>query len=155
MIPCANSRFPAPVSVVYERKTQTYFINEASYDIARARYGLPYLMLREIEVETSKHGFGQLQAQSMLNRLGYNVNAAENLSVEARRKILRYAIDTGTLSKVEVINHLEWLINTRQSMDNMENAVGEWKIDLQFVFSYQIDKQRSIWAKTFTPKYPR
>ena len=94
-----------------------------------------------------------MKPHSELNLLGYNVNVAEGLSIESRRKILRDAIDSGVLWKGEVINHLEWLIHMGANNPKMENSVGEWRSDLMYISEYRATEQRKIWVSKFKSRF--
>lgn len=153
MIPCSDATYPVPITVYYDNNAHQYFINEATYSIMRQRYGLPYLRLRSAHEVTHTQGFSGLKQHSELYLLGYSVNASAGMTMQSRRRLLSEIIDSGVLSKHEVINHLEWLINTRRNIENMDNAVSEWKSDLLFISNYQINKQRAIWVEAFKSKY--
>jgi hypothetical protein len=152
MIPCAQATFPIPVSVYYNRHTRQYFINEVTYTDVRKRYGLPYLRLAQSK--ESGHGFGNLKEHSALNLLGYNVSEKNGMTSQGRRKLLESIIDSGVLTKAEIMNHLEWLIRT-QKQNHMENAVAEWKSDLRHVTAYRAREQRIVWVKEFRAKYSK
>ncbi len=77
-----------------------------------------------------------LNPQSILNMVGYNVNSKENLSDHQRQTILRYAIESGVITKKKTISYLEWFIKNNGANRGMENAVRKWKKDLQWVIEY-------------------
>ncbi|MBS4879506.1 MAG: hypothetical protein KH138_04230 [Firmicutes bacterium] len=155
MVPCANVSFPVPITVYYEKSTQRYFINEEIYSRAYREYGLPYLKLHAASFDEGVSGksFGSLRMQSELRLLGYNVSASDGLPLFARRNLLKEAMDSGILSKSEIMNHLEWLIHSRSKMSNMDNAIAEWKADLLFVSEYRASEQRAIWIKNFMSRF--
>lgn len=153
MIPCKNSTFPVPITVYYEKETSRYFMNEVSYIEARQKYGLPYLKLRFSDGQDKIGTFGWLKKHSELYLLGYSVSMGSGMDTEKRRDLLKEIIDSGVYSKCEVMNHIEWLIKTRNYIDSMENAVREWKSDLEFVSRYDADQQRKIWVTRFKSKY--
>jgi hypothetical protein len=153
MVPCKKSTFPVPIPVYYQRSSQTYFINEVTYTDARVKYGLPYLRLRIATLEEASGVFGNLKQHSELNLLGYSVGANSGMDAPNRQALLAEIIDSGVLSKPEIINHLEWLIQTRSSNLYMDNAVSEWSSDLKFVYRYKADNQRTIWVSAFYSKY--
>ena len=153
MVPCSNRKFPVPVSVYYDKAKKQYFLNEATYLQLRKSYGLPYLRIQTTQIGGATSWNSALKSQSELNLLGYNVSAAEALSIDERRKILRYAIDSGVLWKNEVINHLEWLIKMGTKNPLMENAVGEWKQDLMYISRYKSEEQRKIWVNKFKSRF--
>lgn len=156
MIPCSKVSFPIPLTVYYEQSTHMYFMNEATYSSARQRYGLPYVRLR-LAPQSGKaaRGFGELKQHSELYLLGYSVNRLDGLDTNQRRTLLKEIMDSGTLAKAEIMNHLEWLISTRSSQQNMTNAVGEWKSDLTYVANYDISSQRRIWVNQFKSRFSK
>ena len=149
MVPCANRLAPVPITVYYEKATKRYFMNEASYVLARKTYGLPYIKLRMAGANPNRGTYGALKEHSELNLLGYSVRMTDGLDMEARRRLLSMVLDNRIMEKPDIINHLEWLIHTRSHMPNMENALGEWRSDLQFVSQYKIQKQRHILVRNF------
>ncbi len=151
LIPCSESNEPVQTTVFYEKKTGLYFVNEETYTMIRKKYGLPYLRIRSALVNGT-NGFAGLRAHSELNLLGYTVNAIDSDSKTIRQQKLADIIDGGILSKHEIISHLEWLINTRQSMQDMINAIHEWQADLNFVYNYKTDVQRKVWCDCFQTK---
>lgn len=155
MIPCANVSFPVPITVYYEKSTQQYFINEEIYSHACHKYGLPYLKLHTASFDEGSSGksFSALKMQSELRLLGYSVSASDGLTISARRDLLKEAMDSGILTKSEIMNHLEWLIHSRSKMSNMDNAIAEWKSDLLFVSEYRVFEQRAIWVKKFMSRF--
>ena len=154
MVPCANRVFPVPIPVYYDKIRRNYFINEATYSLMRQQHGLPYMRLRTAVVNSGHSwGFTGLKRNSELNLLGYSVSATYGMTMNERRKLLSEIIDSGILTKHEIMNHLEWLINTRMGQDHMDNAVGDWKADLIFVSRYQAGTQRTIWVEAFKSKF--
>lgn len=154
MVPCANRTFPIPVSVYYDKIRRNYFINDATYSILRQQHGLPYLHLRTAGIESGHaRSFSGLKQHSELNLLGYSVGSTYGLTMQERRRLLGQIMDSGVLSKHEIMNHLEWLINTRIGQDHMDNAVADWKADLIFVSRYQAGTQRTIWVEAFRSKF--
>lgn len=155
MIPCMGSIFPVPLTVYYERTTHLYFMNEATYLVARQKYGLPYIRLRlATSIASSSSKFSELHQYSELYLLGYSVSCSDGLSTEERHTLLKEIVNSGTLTKAEIMNHLEWLIHTRSSQGTMSNAVDKWKEDLSFISNYDIATQRKIWITQFKSKFP-
>ncbi len=69
-----------------------------------------------------------LNPQSELNKLGYSIKESR----VNREKILKsQAIPL--LGKMNVINHIKWLIKFNGSRRGMENAIHEWKYDLEML----------------------
>lgn len=154
MVPCANRLFPVPISVYYDKVKGTYFINDATYSRIRQQHGLPYMRLRTAVIEGGHSwNFSGLKRNSELNLLGYSVSSSYGLTTHERQNLLSEIIDSGILTKHEIMNHLEWLINTRTGQDHMDNAVADWKADLIFVSKYQAGTQRTIWVEKFKSKF--
>ena len=153
MIPYSKRSIPVPVTVIHERTTHRYFISDAIYRILQGKYGLPYLRLRTVGRSSGMSGFSELREHSELFLLGYSVDMTKEMDDQDRRELLCNVIDSGIMAKPEVINHLEWLINTRIGMTNMEIALSKWRSDLEFISGYQMDKQRSIWVDSFASLY--
>lgn len=153
MIPCKKSNFPVPISVYYNKERHQYFMNEVTYTQMRDRYGLPYLRVRFAPGEARDRSFNTLNPRSELNLNGYNVNAQNGMSRQQRQQRLRDIVDNKILYKHEITSHLEWLINTRTGAPNMEDAVPEWKADLDFLMNYQITKQQPFWASSVASRY--
>ncbi len=152
LIPCKNSLEPALATVFYEKSTKMYFINETVYKRLRHKYGLPYLHITTAQTN-GDYSFANLKTQSELNLLGYSVNADSSNNTKSRQILLADIIDSKMMTKQKIINHLEWLIDTREYMEKMQNAVGEWKQDLDFVYNYKVNTQRKIWCTNFKLKY--
>ena len=69
---------------------------------------------------------------------GYNVSQVKGLSATRRQKILAVIIDNKVMAKSEIISYLDFFINQRNSMSNMEVAVSKWEVDREFVENYRI-----------------
>ena len=75
--------------------------------------------------------------ESPLHLCGYNVNQQDNYSREERRFIISKIIDRGIMSKLEVINYLEYFISHNGQQSRNWLALAKWKEDLQFTRRYQ------------------
>lgn len=155
MVPCSRFSFLIPIQVYYNKNTHQYFMNEVSYTIAREKYGIPYVKLNYAELTTPDYTFGALKTRSKLNLLGYTVSVSSGKSIEERHSLLKYIMDSQIMQKVEVINHIEWLIKTRQESIYQQNAVAAWKNDLEYISQYQVEEQRRIWVSAFKAKYSK
>ena len=92
--------------------------------------------------------FSELNPESILHKLGYNVTASQGLSDSIRQETLATAIDFKLMSKREVIDFLTWLINTRSGIDTMQNAVGKWERDRNFVSNYRLNTREFVRIKS-------
>ena len=80
----------------------------------------------------------KLAQESLLMQYGYNVSQVKGLSATRRQKILAVIIDNKVMAKSEIISYLDFFINQRNSMSNMEVAVSKWEVDREFVENYRI-----------------
>ena len=95
-----------------------------------------------LDYKRQMKNYGELKPQSILNMIGYNVNAKDNLSENERRTILRYAIESGVITKKLTIFYLQTFIKKGNAKKGLEMAVKKWKSDLQWV--YDFDKKGDI-----------
>lgn len=143
---CANRSEPVYLDVYYSKQSQQYFINEESYRLYVSKYGVPYLRVYSDMSDTSFE-YSSLRQFSELNLYGYNVSKTAGLTTSDRQKLLQQLLDNSLLSKVQIVNHLEWLIHTHLYHSTMEDACSCWQEDLRFVHQYKINDQRLIWGK--------
>lgn len=70
----------------------------------------------------------ELNAQSELNKLGYSIREgrANRINILKNKAI-------PLLGRERVINHINWLIRFNSSRNGMENAISEWKYDLEIL----------------------
>lgn len=71
--------------------------------------------------------------ESILAEYGYTVSQKENLTEEERHNIIMEVIDNDDMTKYEIINHLEAMINLRQYQDKYRMAISKWEKDIEFV----------------------
>lgn len=147
---CANSTTPIPFNIYYNRTSDMYFINRASYLEYAARYGLPMMKLKPYTRTSGTFSRESLSEMSVLRLYGYTVNETDGLTDGERQELLINLIDSGLMDKVDIINHIEWLIHTHEGNIQYMNACDKWQTDLDFVNSYNIDSQRAIWGR-FVP----
>lgn len=84
--------------------------------------------------------YGRRQ-QSLLSKYGYNVSQVNNLSPRERRRILIRVLESGDMSKSEIIDHLEYLIRERSERKQMEVAISRRADDLKFINEYKMNEQ--------------
>ncbi len=86
---------------------------------------------------------GELRPQSLLNLYGYNAQK-DGLSETGRRNILENIIDHKLMSKIEITNLLQHLVNFNGKSDRMLSAVQIWESDLKFISTYTKDTIKSV-----------
>lgn len=134
---------PVKINVNYCSSCKKYFINLTEYKYYQERYGA---LLGNYTFQgftfPKGSGFDNLAEESELHLCGYNVNMAENLSSQKRRLILENIMDRNIMSKPKIIEHLEFLITTREKLKNQEKAINKWEDDLEWVREFNINNQR-------------
>ena len=126
-----------------------YYISEYTfYEITREGRVLCQLLSGEEYKEYKKQEeFGELQPKSVLNMIGYNVNARSNLSEDARHTVLRYALDEGVLTKKRIVSYLEYFIRINRNVRNNQTAVEKWADDLDWIQRYSGNGKRIVGVK--------
>ena len=124
------------MTVTYCKDCNRFFISEVSYEYYRKKYGA---IIGNIKLEHSNVTYNGefLAEESPLHLCGYNVNQQDNYSREERRFIISKIIDRGIMSKLEVINYLEYFISHNGQQSRNWLALAKWKEDLQFTRRYQ------------------
>lgn len=93
-----------------------------------------------------------LNHESILHILGYNVNAQENISQSQRWRILEIAVDEKILTRTEICSHLDYLINRSKGRKNFEKACSKWLTDRNHIISYNINSVQRIEAQSIIVK---
>ncbi len=99
--------------------------------------GIPHCKVLEYkEYKTWGRRFNgwDLNSKSILAMYGYNLSSG--LSMNERQDVLRMVMDKGIMSWNQIIEHLEFLINTHGMMGH-DQAVDTWYEDIDFVYSYR------------------
>ena len=137
-----------PIIATYCKQCRTYFISDDTYRQVKLR-GI--ILHKVIDVTTYKSGelgrnnlWGELQAESILHQLGYNVGKTDNLSDEQIWAILEMAVNSGIVTRGKIIDHLNYCINMRESNPTMVDAISKWVLDKQHIANYQINKLSKV-----------
>lgn len=139
-----------PIDVYYDSETNKYFINEVTYSHYAKTYGLPMMRLKPY-VQPRRCGEMSLADMSALYMYGYTVSENDGLTQSQRQSLLSNLMDSNLMSKVEMKNHIEWLLHTHESNPMYTYACRKWTDDLRFINNYKIDEQRAVWGK-FQPR---
>lgn len=115
-----------------------YFINYEALQnyISKGIYPALDFSLAEIDE-------GKLRDVSELMIYGYTVKEGV-LNESERHRILAWIIDTGLLSKGEIIKDLQFKVNYNGKKIGNENAKKKWQLDIQFVSQYVKGNTKSI-----------
>lgn len=131
------------VSAGFCKHCNCYFILEKDYLHLR-NLGLP--LCRQITEKAYRENGDEifngegLNLQSVLNQIGYNVNASEDLSSTQRQDILSFAVETGLYTPSGICSFLDWLIdkNSRVTNRDMSDAIHKWMEDRNYISKYKI-----------------
>lgn len=123
----------------YCTECNLFFILESTFEYLKKK-GMLLCRLTDIKNfnKTSHMNGEKLAHESLLMQYGYSVSQINNLSEERRKKILAVIIDDKILSKSEIISYLDFFINQRLSISNMETAITKWTEDRDFVQNYKM-----------------
>ena len=105
---CIKSNDLVPMTVLYSKKQEKYYLNASTYEDYRERYGLPFLRLECINQGVFSDF--NLRAESELKMYGYSVSKADGLTSAQRQSRLAQLIDSGLIPKSKIISHLDLLI---------------------------------------------
>ena len=131
---------PVEVNVFFCKRCRKYFINfEAlqSY-FSKGIYPALHYCFYRIDDES-------LRDASELMMYGYNVREGQ-LTLSERHRILEWIIDSGLLSKAEIIRDLQFKIRYNGRKAGNERAKEKWLDDIQYVSHYVANNRRSIKA---------
>lgn len=139
----AKNGNPIEVNVFYCTRCDRYFINYEALQgyISKGIFpAFSYSLIRDIS--------GELNEASQLMLYGYNVREGI-LSGDERRSILSWIIDSGLMTKAEIIKDLQFKVSYNGSKSGNERAKGKWQDDIQYVSRYVIDNKKEIEAIFF------
>lgn len=95
------------------------------------------------------------QKKSILTQYGYNVQTKKGLSEQQRHIILSSLIEAHILTRREVIDHINTLIERGSKIPNWKTATQKWKDDKQFVAEYRSDSLPEVIFNNIVLKYKR
>lgn len=129
----------------YCSQCETFFIHESTYDSLKKRgYLMHRIISHKLYENDGEFDISNMAEESMLHYMGYNVSKHDDLSDEVRWGILENACNLGTMSKMEIVTFLSHLINTNGGKNNMDDAVGKWKMDRDHIQNYKINNLTKI-----------
>ena len=122
------------IPAIYCKTCNKYYMLETDFQKLK---GDGILLCNVVDEEYWKSspakGFYITNKESLLYKMGYNVNASENLSQSVRCSILKAAFENDLMTKVEILSHLDYLIHRSQHRAEMSEAVKKWRQDRDFV----------------------
>ncbi len=142
----------------YCKNCKCYFISESDYQkVDRMGTVVAQIFTEKewINHRNDYRSFSELSSESLLYKMGYNVNASIGLRDHQRQDILAAAVDFKLMTKREVADFLTWLINQRKNRSNFQDAVYKWEKDREFIQSYRLDTKHYTRIKSITLKESR
>ena len=129
---------PISVNVFHCKQCKKYFINYEALQKYIAKGLYPALQYSFDRVDD-----GMLKDASELMLYGYNVREG-NLTQFERRRILEWIIDSGLLTKAEIIRDLQFKVRYNGNKAGNERARQKWLDDIQFVSQYTRGNNKEI-----------
>lgn len=119
-----------------------FFIHHSVYKTYREKFGTVLGDVKLLSGEYFDSYSPDLSDESTLHLCGYNVSQKSKLSMVDRQTIIASVIDKSAMSKAQVINLLQYLIDLAQNKENMKFAIAKWQEDLEFTLAYNTEKQK-------------
>lgn len=129
-----------------------YYILEKDYQRLR---NIGILLCRVTDPSDVKGNFSSWAAESILKQCGYSVAKNNNLTTKERHVILEFAVETGIMSKDDVLSHLEWLVRQNSSRPSFKEAVSKWNDDIRYLRGGQRLIGSDIRIRSIFDKYKR
>lgn len=130
-----NFQIPA----LFCESCQRFFILEPDFEYLNSNGVILCEVVTEDYWKNNEKNRYQLSSESLLYKMGYNVNGQTNLTVSQRRKILTDIVSSGVLTKGEVCSHLDYLIRRSSGQKRLLNAMKKWQQDRQFMANLDLD----------------
>lgn len=141
------------IPAAYCPKCKKYFILESEYQRLK-KQGIIICKVVEqgYELKESKKNDYNLNEESILHIMGYNVNARNNLSKNIRWKLLEIFVDEGVLTRMEICSHLDSLIGRSKNRVEHTDACEKWKADRDHIAQFDSDRLLVIEANAIVNK---
>ena len=133
------------VDAIYCRNCKCYYITEYNYRALKEKGHILCQVVSKNQYDTyqQQQFDNKLKVESILHIAGYNLSSG--LSDTQRQSILSYVVESGLMSKCEVVNHISFLIRFNESKGIA--ALASWKKDREFMTGYLEGKTRLIGIK--------
>lgn len=115
------------------------FIGEETLKFYENRFGKLAVCVTHDTSANSTGAYGELNSESLLHKLGYNVVEGE-LSQTERRKFLIYLIEGKKISFFQACRDIENAIKIFEYRPTYRRAVQRWREDLAFINEYMENK---------------
>jgi len=130
------------LNVSHCKDCQKFFIRYESYKRYRELYGTILGNIRMVTNGYYSYAPYDLADESTLHLCGYNVSKKDNLSDAARQTIIAATIESGAMTKGDVIHLLNYFIEVNGAKAGNELARHKWCVDLDFALAYKSSQQK-------------
>lgn len=124
------------IQLAYCKTCNQYYMLKSDFDKITGIILCQVLDQTSIGNITQDNDFNALQKQSILFKCGYTVSSQKNFPAEARRIILCSVIESHLMTKSEVKDHLNILIERGKKIPSWKNATTKWEFDKKFIDGY-------------------
>ena len=127
-----------------------YFILENDFQQLRNK-GVLLCKIVEKEfwlTQSKETQFDNLNNESLLHLMGYNVNSKIALSQNQRWGILELLVDEHIMTVTEIRSHLQWLIRRTTNNRNFDDARQKWQNDIDHMSDYLSDNGTVVDVKS-------
>lgn len=130
----------------YCKTCDKYFILENEFQQLRVK---GVLLCKVVEndfwiAQAGKNEFSNLNSESLLHLMGYNVNSQIGLSQKQRWGILELLVDEKIMTITEICSHLQWLIRRNGNNHNFDDARLKWQADSNHIEKYISDNETTV-----------
>lgn len=108
-----------------------------------------------INNQESSNNFNIEKDCSVLKYYGYNVQTKKSISKQQRHIILSSLIESGIMSRRQVIDHIKVLIQRGSKIPSWREATQKWKDDIEFVNTYKIEDLPKVVFDKIVLKYKK
>ncbi len=124
------------VNLFHCKDCDSYFINKEALDLHNKKHIYPVFLYRPCS-EFDKRDF------SPLFLYGYSVK--QGLLREGQRhSLLKNIVENGLMSKMQIINFLQYLVNYNGLSEKNSQAAEKWDGDIRFVSTYTKDNRKML-----------
>ena len=132
-----------------------YYILDEDYKMLKKK-GVVLCHIDEKEELVKDYGYDdcdfELNKESLLHKIGYNVSATDNLLCSKRWYILESAVDFEILTREEICSHLDYLIHRSKGRLHYEDAISKWECDRTHIANYRSNELETIKAESISTK---
>lgn len=132
-----------------------YYILDEDYEMLKKK-GVVLCHIDEKEELVKDYGYDdcdfELNKESLLHKIGYNVSATDNLLCSKRWYILESAVDFEILTREEICSHLDYLIHRSKGRLHYEDAISKWECDRTHIANYRSNELETIKAESISTK---